>query len=147
MSNRVYIIKLGNVLSPLNMLPGGSGDKKATIMLVEEDSIVGLQDIIGYYISVLRDSVKDRYILMKTKGIVRQPNLNGDWFNTPSMPVIGVSDGDPIIGSAFTINNSHWHTSSVLEIIEEDIFITKNSVYLIYNKSKERDKKLKNLGI
>jgi hypothetical protein len=46
---------------------------------------------------------------------------------------------------SFTVGN--WHSSIVEKIINNNIVITKNSVYAIHSVSEFRDKKLKDLGI
>ena len=134
MNNEVQIIKLADVITT---------PKSSVIMTACEDD----SDIIKYYLSVLR---KYKSNILKTgKGIVRQPSWSK--FNVftglSDDPLIGISDGDPIIGQSFTINNSSWHTSKVLEIIEDNIIVTKNSIYLIYNKSNHRDRVIRDLGL
>jgi hypothetical protein len=59
----------------------------------------------------------------------------------------GKSDGLPSIGRSFSMDNSGWLTSRVSQIIDDDIIITDNSVYVIYDISKFRDDKLNILGI
>jgi len=139
----VHIIKIGEVIR----LPSTNRKVSTPMLATVEEYIFGKN--IKHYIDILREATKGRYNLMKTNGIIRQPTLS--LFNTFTGPsekeLIGISDGNPIVGKSFTINNSSWHTSEVIEIIDENIIITRNSVYLLLNKSIDRDKKLKNLGI
>ena len=132
----VHIIKIGEIVGPI-------GDRKAYLM-VDEDT-----DINKYYVNILRENLKDAYMIMKSSGIIRQPTWSK--YNTftgiSEKPIIGIPDGDPIIGKSYTINNSSWHTSSVKMIIENTILVTKNSVYLIYSKSNHRDRIIKDLGV
>jgi hypothetical protein len=146
MEYEVEIIKLGEILrvKASNDIAQNVSSRLPTIMICEETT-----DIIKYYLDILKDTVKDRYDILKTKGIIRQPTLS--YFAIPgstSVPITGVlHEGHPIIGHAFFLKNSVWHSSEVLEVIGEDVIITRNSVYLLYSKSKSRDKKLKDLGI
>lgn len=135
-NEEVQIIKIGQILGSIN---GG-----LPTLMVDENT-----DISKYYVDILRENVKDTYIIMRTTGIITQPSFSN--YNTfagiTKNPLVGISDGPPIIGQSYTINNSSWHTSSVIDIIDGNLLVTKNSVYLIYNKSEERDKKLNILGI
>lgn len=102
-----------------------------------------------FYVKKLIDFVNDNYTnyqAIKSMGIIRQPYLDSLNYLKRSK-LTGIPDGDPIIGKPFTINNSSWHTSAVVDIISNDLFITKNSVYLLYDKSIDRDNKLRELGI
>ena len=53
--------------------------------------------------------------------------------------------------SAIYINNyqsiDKFDFRSSVDVISDNLFITKNSVYLLYDKSVDRDNKLKELGI
>jgi hypothetical protein len=98
------------------------------------------------YVKKLIDFVNENYTnykAIKSMGVIRQPHMN----YLKRTILTGVPDGDPIIGKPFTLNNSSWHTSVVTDIISDELIITKNSVYLLYNKSMDRDNKLKELGI
>lgn len=145
-NNEVEIIKLGDVVRAFGKSP--------LIMTVEEDD-----PIISHYLSILRDQCSHHYPqygFMKTKGIVRSSSednyFSGTPFsNPPNMRMhkhrIGVSDGCPVVGQSFTINNSSWHTSKIEIIIRENIIITKNSIYAIHDLSTMRYQKLNDLGI
>jgi hypothetical protein len=62
--------------------------------------------------------------------------------NIKQEPRIGILDGIPTVGDSITINKYTWVTSTVQYIITNNIFITKNSVYLLIDKSMLRDDKL-----
>ncbi len=135
-NEEVHIIKIGEIIGPI-------GERKAYLMVDEDD------DINKYYVNIVREHFKDTHMIMKSSGIIRQPTWSS--YNTfvgmTERPVIGIPDGEPIIGKSFTINNSSWHTSEVKKIIENDILVTRNSVYLLYNKSNHRDRIIKDLGV
>ena len=61
------------------------------------------------------------------------------------------ADATAFIAAAGITNLTHqcrsWSTTVVVNIINDDIIITKNSIYAIHDVSKMRDKKLKDLGI
>lgn len=141
----VELIKIGEIMKqPSHTL----------IMLADED-----EPAISHYISILKEHCEKNYPdykFMKTKGIIRSSGENNYWsgnpFSNPPNMVAhrhlrGTSDSSPVIGQAFTINNSSWHTSPVEIIISDNIIITKNSVYAIHDASIMRDQKLKDLGI
>ena len=135
---KVEIIKIGEILKQIN-------EKKPMMMISDDDD-----PIIAHYIAILVESnIQDKFNILKTKGIIRP---TGDTFNryltrTDSKHITGTPDGPPMVGQAFTINNSSWHTSMVKEIIDGNILITKNSVYVLHDLSSMRDKKLIDLGI
>jgi len=123
----VEIIKLGTILSNKTILIVNDGDS-----------------IFNHYIDILRKNYKgDCSFLKSTKEIIGGP------FNflpgKSNKKLIGELIESPVVGK--TIYLGSWHSSSVEEIIEEDIIITKNSVYALYNQSKLRNNKLKYLGI
>ena len=142
MNKEVEIIKIGEVIK--------QQDSRYIVMTIEEDD-----SIISHDLSIFREYVSEylpNYSLLKTQGIIRSSGENRYFSGFP--PTLsdhkhlrGVSDGDPIIGQSFTINNSSWHTSKVENIINDNILLTKNSVYVIHSLSVMRDQKLKNLGI
>jgi hypothetical protein len=146
-NNEVEIIKLGDVMK---MTPSTTDfSQNILIMTVEEDDAV-----ISHYLTILRDHCAQhcpQYSFMKTKGIVRSSGADNYSFGPIHSMIgkhrIGVSDGSPIVGQPFTINNNNWHTSKIELIISDNILITKNSVYAIHNNSVMRDQKLKDLGI
>ncbi len=131
----VKIIKIGEILRGIN-------DKKPTMMIVEDSN-----ETIKNYLDILKNNVKDNYTIIKTSGIIRQPTKSRYTSKILSEePLVGIETREPIIGESYSIDYGTWSTTTVLDIID-DIIITKNSVYLIDSLSKERDRKLKKLGI
>ena len=149
MNKEVEILKIGSIL-PLMPLKGtrvydtSQFRDKQTIMIVSDG-----EKLFDYYINILRSNCDYYNYLKTTKSIVGKPqtfrsSLVG---NQPVDTLKGVSDGYPIIGQSYTIDNSSWYTSKVEKIIEDCIIITKNSVYAIHNLSDVREKKLGDLGL
>lgn len=138
MNKEVEIIKIGEIVR--------QPESRFIIMTVEEDD-----STISHYLSIFRDYAKHylpNYSLLKTQGIIRSSGEDRYFSGRDSHKHrSGISDGDPIIGQSFTINNGSWHTSRIENIINDNILLTKNSVYAIHNLSTMRDQKLKNLGI
>ena len=149
MNKEVEILKIGSIL-PVMPIKGtrvydtAQFRNKQTIMVVSDGG-----ELFDYYVNILRNNCDDYNYLKTAKSIVGKPqtfrsSLVG---NQPVDTLKGVSDGYPIIGQSYTINNSTWHTSIVEKIIDDFIIITKNSVYAIHNVSDVRDNKLNKLGI
>ena len=149
MNKEVEILKIGSIL-PVMPIKGtrvydtAQFRNKQTIMVVSDGG-----ELFDYYVNILRNNCDDYNYLKTTKSIVGKPqtfrsSLVG---NQPVDTLKGVSDGYPIIGQSYTINNSSWSTSKVEKIIDDYIIITKNSVYAIHNLSDFRDNKLNKLGI
>lgn len=145
-NKEVEILKIGNVM-PVLPIKGtrvfdSSQFRKQTIMVVNNGGV-----LFDYYVSILRENCEDDYSFLKTEqSIIGYPQL----FRTPhkqSDTIKGISDGDPIVGLPYTINNGSWHTSKVEKVIDGCILITKNSVYAIHNLSDFRNKKIENLGL
>jgi hypothetical protein len=123
----IEIIKLGTIINNKTILIVNDGDS-----------------IFNHYIDILRKNYKgDCSFLKTTKEIIGGP------FNflpgKSNKKLIGELLESPVVGKSFSLGS--WYSSSVEEIIEEDIIITKNSVYALYNQSKLRNNKLENLGI
>lgn len=141
MNKEVEILKIGSVL-PVMPIKGtrvydtAQFRNKQTIMIVSDGG-----ELFDYYVNILRNNCDDYSYLKTTKSIVGKPNP----FKNDTLK--GVSDGYPIIGQSYTINNSSWYTSKVEKIIDDYIIITKNSVYAIHNLLDIREKKLSNLGL
>ena len=131
MRGEIELIKIGQVLDDYNT------STKKTIMLIADGD-----NLINYYIKIFIDKVGDDYHILMA---------NADTFirsyRRVSSVIKGVPDNEPIVGKRFTINNLMWGTSTVKVIVDDSIFITKNSVYAIHDVSKIREKKLKELGI
>ena len=150
MNKEVEILKIGSIL-PVMPIKGtrvydtSQFKNKPTVMVVHNAG-----PTFEYYVNKLKENCIDRFSFQKTsQSIVGYPfvfrsSLVG---NQPSLELKGISDGDPIIGKPYTINNSTWHTSTVEEIIDDCVIITKNSVYAIHNISDVRDLKLNDLGL
>jgi hypothetical protein len=120
----IEIIKLGTIINNKTILIVNDGDS-----------------IFNHYIDILRRNYKgDCSFLKSTKEIV------GSTFEPmQNLKLIGELLESPVVGKSFSLGS--WYSSVVEEIIEEDIIITKNSVYALYNQSKLRNNKLENLGI
>lgn len=117
---------------------------KQTIMVVSDGGY-----LFDYYTNILRSNCDDYNYLKTAKSIVGKPlffrsSLLGNQFMDT---LKGLSDGNPVVGQSYTINNSSWYTSKVEKIIDDCIIITKNSVYAIHNLSDVREKKLDDLGL
>lgn len=134
---KVEVIKIGEILRLNQKVP--------LIMIIKESN-----PIESHYINKLKNAIGDRYNILNTDGIIRPSGSNfvsSKILSDSSKNIYGVSDGDPIVGRAYTINNSLWHTSKIEEVIDTDLFITKNSVYALYNKSNMRENTLRDIGI
>ena len=138
MNKEVEILKIGTIL------PDIKGGREFTIMVVYNGG-----PIFDHYINILKEKCGDEYKYLKTdKSIVGTPSNRPDRFSRfdkPSDTLKGIQNKEPKIGESYGIGN--WHTSTVNKIIDEDILITRNSVYAIHNPSKIRDKILNDLGI
>jgi hypothetical protein len=138
MTKEVEILKIGKVL------PRVKGNNKSTIMVVFDAG-----SIYDYYINILREECKNDYNFLKT-----EKSIIADRFSTRVAGRIGEGhsykgkfDDPPQVGESFTVNNGSWSTTPIINIIDNDIIITRNSIYAIHDVSKVRDKKLKDLGI
>jgi hypothetical protein len=143
MNKEVEILKIGSIL-PVMPIKGtrvydtAQFKNKQTIMIVSDGG-----ELFDYYVNILRNNCDDYNYLKTTKSIVGKPHSFK--FNDDTLK--GVSDGNPIIGQSYTINNGSWYTSKIEKIIDDYIIVTKNSVYAIHNLSDLRNKKLSNLGL
>ena len=142
----VEILKIGSVMPIVPILGISVYDtsqfRKKTIMIVFDGG-----KLFDYYVSRLIINCGDEYSYQRTaQSIVGSPFNFRPGVKSENI-LKGLSDGDPIVGQSYTINNSSWYTSKVERIIDGCILITKNSVYAIHNVSKLRDKKLNDLGI
>ena len=127
---QVEIIKIGSIIGPSSF---------PTILVATDGD-----ELYNYYLGILRKN-RPQYRYQKTvQSIVGYPVLSP---LDKNKTLIGKSDGDPIVGQSYTIDNSTWHTSLIEEILEECVLITKNSIYAIHNQSKLRDKKITDLGL
>jgi hypothetical protein len=148
MNKEVEILKIGSILpvvpiSGTRVYDTSQFGSKQTIMIVSDGG-----ELFDYYISILRKNCDEYGYQKTTKSIIGRPHTFRRWdglFNEDTLK--GISDGNPIIGQSFTINNSSWYTSKVEKIIDDFIIITNNSVYAIHNLSDVRNKKINNLGL
>ncbi len=137
MNKEVEILKIGTIL------PDIKGGREFTIMVVYNGG-----SLFDYYVNILKEKCGDEYKYLKTdQAIVGSIN------NTPrfsksdkiSVTLKGIQNANPVIGHSYGVGN--WYTSTVMKIIDEDILITRNSVYAIHDVSKLREKRLNDLGI
>lgn len=141
-SKEVEILKIGTVM-PIVPIVGTriydtSQFRKVTIMIVSDGG-----PIFDYYISILRKECESSYSFLKTtKSIVGSP-FSYRLSKAIDAPLIGELDGELIVGMSFAVGS--WHSSIVEKIIDNNIVITKNSVYAIHNVSDYRDKKIDNI--
>ena len=146
MKKEVEILKIGSIIPAIRSGKGivdeGNKESIATIMVVFDGG-----HLFDHYVSILKEFCGDEYKYLKTaQSIVGTPNNLQFNIKKKGNTLKGISDGDPVVGQSYSID-SYWRTSTVVKIIDEDILITKNSVYAIHNPSKIRDKKLSDLGI
>jgi len=151
MNKEVEILKIGSILPVMPLIKGtrvydtSQFKNKQTIMVVYDGG-----PLFDYYVNKLRESCKDEYSFQKTaQSIVGYPNVFRSSLvgNQPTTSLKGISDGEPQIDHIYTINNSSWHTTKVIKIIDGCVLITKNSVYAIHNLSDLRENKLGELGL
>ena len=135
MKKEVEILKIGTIL------PDIKGGREFTIMVVYNGG-----PVFDYYVNILKEKCGDEYKYLKTDqaivGNTSKFNLNKNKIETT---LKGIQNDVPVVGQIFTIG--YWHTSTVMKIIDEDILITRNSVYVIHDVSKLREKRLNDLGI
>jgi hypothetical protein len=139
---KVKIIKLGTIIRT------DRADNKSlpTIMItdahkdISDSELVINREIVIHCLSILKEKTEGRYNILRSSGIVIQRDRFGGGTYIPE----GIADSDPMVGESFSINRD-FHTSKLDELIGHNIIITKNSVYLLYNKELERDVKINNL--
>lgn len=139
MNKEVEILKIGSIIPDVISKEG-----KDTIMVVFDGG-----PIFDHYVSILKEKCGDEYKYLKTQqSIVGTPSNRPDRFSRfdkPSNTLKGIQNKEPKIGESYGIGN--WYTSTVNKIIDDNILITRNSVYAIHDVSKLRDKILNDLGI
>ena len=135
MNKEVEILKIGSIIPT---------EGRNTIMVVYDGG-----PLFDHYVSILREKCGDEYKYLKTQqSIVGTPSDRPDRFSRfdkPSNTLKGIQNADPVVGESYGIGN--WYTSTVNKIIDDNILITRNSVYAIHDVSKLRDKILNDLGI
>ena len=135
MKKEVEILKIGSIIPT---------EARDTIMVVFDGGT-----IFDHYVSILKEKCGNEYRYLKTQqSIVGTPSDRPDRFSRfdkPSNTLKGIQNKEPKIGESYGVVN--WYTSTVNKIIDDNILITKNSVYAIHDISKLRDKILNDLGI
>lgn len=131
----IEVIKIADIIRDI------SGKGKQTIMIISDGD-----SKIEFYTSLFIKEKSNNYNILKTVGF-SQGDLSDDgvgkhFLKERCKAIIGVCDDNPVIGEIFTINNYSWHTSKVVDIIENCVLITMNSVYAIHNNSNLRNLKL-----
>ena len=135
MNKEVEILKIGSIIPT---------EGRDTIMVVFDGGT-----IFDHYVSILKEKCGDEYKYLKTQqSIVGTPSDRPDRFSRfdkPSNTLKGIQNKEPKIGESYGVVN--WYTSTVNKIIDDNILITRNSVYAIHDVPKLRDKILNDLGI
>ena len=143
MRKEVEILKIGSIV------PSVKEGVKDTIMVVFNGG-----PIFDHYVEVLKEKCGDKYNYLRTdkaivgtmevfKGVQRMTSsLLG---HKRSEILKGFQNDEPKIGFSYGVES--WYTSTVNEIIDGNILITRNSVYAIHDISKIREKRLNDLGI
>jgi hypothetical protein len=132
----VEILKIGSIIPSFV----GKKEQKKTIMIVRNGG-----PIFDYYVNKLKSC--DEYNYLKSdQSIVGYSNPFIHFKANKKLNLIGVPDGDPIVGKTYGINGN-WYTSPIIKIIDNCVLITENSIYAIHHISKIREDKLKQLGI
>jgi hypothetical protein len=135
LNKEVEILKIGSIIPT---------EGRDTIMVVFDGGT-----IFDHYVSILKEKCGDEYKYLKTQqSIVGTPSDRPDRFSRfdkPSNTLKGIQNKEPKIGESYGVVN--WYTSTVNKIIDDNILITRNSVYAIHDISKLRDKILNDLGI
>ena len=101
-----------------------------------------------YYVKILKEKCGDDYKYLKTDQSIVGSINNASRFSKSdkiSVTLKGIQNAHPVVGQSYGVGN--WYTSTVNKIIDEDILITRNSVYAIHDVSKLREKRLNDLGI
>jgi hypothetical protein len=135
LNKEVEILKIGSIIPT---------EGRDTIMVVFDGGT-----IFDHYVSILKEKCGDEYKYLKTQqSIVGTPSDRPDRFSRfdkPSNTLKGIQNKEPKIGESYGVVN--WYTSTVNKIIDDNILITRNSVYAIHDVPKLRDKILNDLGI
>lgn len=135
MNKEVEILKIGSIIPT---------EGRDTIMVVYNAG-----PIFDHYVTILKEKCGDEYKYLKTQqSIVGTPSDRPDRFSRfdkPSNTLKGIQNKEPKIGESYGVVN--WYTSTVNKIIDDNILITRNSVYAIHDVPKLRDKILNDLGI
>ena len=141
MNKEVEILKIGTILP--STISRDKEEGKSTIMIV-----FNAGPIFNYYVDILKEKCKDEYKFLKTdKAIVGSINNTPRFFKSDKISdtLKGIQNGDPVVGQSYGIGN--WYTSTVTKIVDESVFLTRNSAYAIHDVSRLREKRLNDLGI
>lgn len=92
-----------------------------------------------YYVNILTKNCGGDYKFIKTEKLII-----GELAHPGSVQKFDI---EPEVGKSFTINNGSWRTSTVMKIVSDSVFLTKNSAYAIHEVDKLRHQKLNDLGI
>lgn len=124
----IEVIKIADIIRDI------SGKGKQTVMIISDGD-----SKIEFYTSLFIKEKSNSYNILKTKGVIVRGGTIKNW---AEKNIMGICDDNPEVGKIFTINNHAWHTSKVVDIIENCVLITMNSVYAIHNNSNLRNLKL-----
>ena len=146
MKSEVEILKIGTIVPEVISkweISEGKKEGKSTIMVVCNGG-----PIFDHYVSILREKCGDEYKYLKThQSIVGTPEqFRSSLVGYKKVDRIkGIQNEEPEVGKSYGVES--WYTSTVNEIIDGNILITRNSVYAIHDISKIREKRLNDLGI
>jgi hypothetical protein len=134
---KIEILKIGRIISQMS-----NTSKKPTLMVVYDAG-----PVYDHYVNILRKECKNDYQFLKTSKSIIIERISNTGRIGEGHSYVGKFDDNPQVGKSFTLANGSWSTTPVINIVDENIIITSNSIYAIHDVSKMRDKKLKDLGI
>ena len=139
MRKEVEILKIGSIIPSIKH-EVIEAKKEGTIMVVFNGG-----SIFDHYVEVLKEKCGDKYNYLRTDKAIVGTIESGSLVNKKSDTLKGIQKKEPKIGESYGVGN--WYTSTVNKIIDDNILITRNSVYAIHDISKIREKRLNDLGI
>ena len=145
----VEIIKLGSIVDALP-IPGTRGQYDTSQFSTKTIQVVsGAGAIYDWYLEILKRELAGRFGFSEREREAPLERFSSRIAGniTTGWSLKGVYVSPPEVGNCFSLNLGGWRTSVVLEIIDENIIITKNSIYAIHDPQKMRDKKIRDLGI
>lgn len=108
------------------------GDDEFSLILIP----INVDDTKKFYIEILQSNIKGDFKFLRCGDNI----IKG-------YKTLGIKDHDinemPKVGNIFRLHS--WETSKVIEVLNDSIFITQNSVYVIHNKHLMRKLKLEKL--
>lgn len=143
MKKEVEILKIGSIIPDViskHEINEGKKEGKDTIMVVFNGG-----PIFDYYVEVLKEKCGDKYKYLKTDQSIVGTMETFRVGRERSETLKGIQNDEPKIGVGYYVGS--WRTSTVNDIIDGNILITRNSVYAIHDISKIREKRLSDLGI